>query len=71
MDRWEKRPRSIEERACQAYENAYSAVAGHLNRAERRTIKGRLIVAQAHADGLHAKIAVLESEIQELKGGAA
>ncbi len=71
MNRWEKRPRSVEERACQAYENAYFTIAGHLNRAERRTIKGRLLVAQAHADGLHAKIAVLEAEVRDLKGGAA
>ena len=69
MDRWHHPPRTVEERACEAYENAYSATAGHLNRAERRTIKGRLIVAQAHADGLYAKIAVLEAEVQTLKGG--
>ena len=69
MDRWPHRPRTVEERACQAYETAYNATAGHLNRADRRTIKGRLIVAQAHADGLCAKIAVLEAEVQTLKGG--
>lgn len=51
---------SIRQQADDAYFRAYSDIAGHLNRAERRTAKGKLIDAKA-------KIASLEAENKVLR----
>lgn len=51
---------SIREQAGDAYLMAYNEIAGHLNRAERRTAKGKLIDAKA-------KIAALEAENKVLR----
>lgn len=50
----------IHQKADDAYFRAYSDIAGHLNRAERRTDKGKLIDAKA-------KIAALEAENKVLR----
>lgn len=68
MDYFPKSSRS--ELANDAYESTYREAVGLLNRAERRTARGRQLVAEAHAKALLAKIEILESEITDLKGGA-
>lgn len=53
---------SLEQQSEEAYNRTYHECAGHLNRKDRRTVKGRLIVAEAEIKALRAKIAVLEQE---------
>ena len=50
---------SIREQAGDAYLRAYNEIAGHLNRAERRTAKGKLIEAKARIAALEAENKVL------------
>lgn len=52
-----KSPREL---ASDAYHNEYMCIAGHLNRKDRRTAHGKLIVA-------NAKIAALEAENEILR----
>lgn len=54
-----------------ATEEAYYAVLPkHMSRAERRTAKGRMLVAQAEAAALRAEVEFLKSELGRYKGNA-
>ena len=55
----------IEEQADQAYYNAYTEIAGGLNRKERRTAKGRLTEARALIAALQAQNEVLTREMEK------
>ena len=61
----------LKERADEQYSRVYMEEVGHLNRADRRTARGRLLVAEAHAKALQAKVEFLEREVEMMKGGAA
>ena len=52
-----------EESLRSARQEAYAAVCPPMNRAERRTAKGRMLVAQAEAAALRAEIEFLRSEL--------
>lgn len=54
------RSKSPREMASDAYHNEFMRIAGHLNRKDRRTAHGQLIVA-------NAKIAALEAENEMLR----
>jgi hypothetical protein len=43
---------------------AYEAVCPPMNRAERRTARGRLLVAQAEAAALRAEVEFLRAELE-------
>jgi hypothetical protein len=58
---------SADDRTQQAYTQAYYDYLGHMNRKERRTAHGRMLVAEAENKALLAKIAVLEAELEERK----
>lgn len=47
-----------------AYRNAYEEVCPPLNRAQRRSAKGRMLVAQAEAAGLRAENEVLRQQLE-------
>ncbi len=57
------RQREIEEARCRAYD-AY--VTPGMNRAARRTAKGRMLVAQGEAAALKAELEVVRRQIEEL-----
>ena len=48
-----------------AYWRAFDESVGQLNRKERRTARGRQIVAEAHAKALQSKIDALERMLKE------
>ena len=50
---------------------AYQSIVGTMNRAERRTARGRQLVAQGLAAALQVENDILKDRIQELEGGAA
>ncbi len=50
-----------------ARRRAYEAVCPPMNRAERRTAKGRMLVAQAEAAALRAEVEFLHAEVERLK----
>ncbi len=52
-----------------AISQAYSSVCPVMSRAERRTARGRMLVAQAEAAALRAEVEFLREELKE-KGGA-
>lgn len=56
-------------RAADAGRSAYREIAGHLNRAERRTAHGRLIVAKAEIARLEAENRVLRDAMEEFADG--
>jgi hypothetical protein len=47
-----------------AKESAYSAICPPMSRAERRTAKGRMLVAQAEAAALRAEVEFLRQELE-------
>ena len=63
--------RPVKERADDEYSRVYLNEAGNLNRAERRTARGRQLVAEARVKALQAKVDFLEQLVAtELPGGA-
>lgn len=52
-----------EESLRSAKQEAYAAVCPPMNRAERRTAKGRMLVAQAEAAALRAEVEFLRREL--------
>lgn len=63
-------PPSREERLQSAMDAAYSRVCPQMNRAERRTAKGKLLVALGKIAMLEAKLKFLEEEkLQQESGG--
>lgn len=48
---------------------AYSQVCPPMNRQERRTARGRMLVAQGEAAALRAENEFLKRELEMLKGG--
>lgn len=53
---------SIKEKAANAFDSTYRFELGVLNRAERRTVKGRLIEANARIKALEAMNKILLEE---------
>ena len=51
------------QKADEAYRKAYYENLGDLNRQQRRTARGRQLVAEAHAKALQARIDVLEDAL--------
>lgn len=62
---------TVEDRAHEAFHYTYYESVGNLNRKDRRTAKGRQVVAEAKLKASLAKISVLEEELRKQKGGAA
>jgi hypothetical protein len=52
-----------EDRIRSAKSRAYAEVCPPMSRAERRTAKGRMLVAQAEAAALRAELELLRSEL--------
>lgn len=48
-----------------AKRSAYEAICPTMNRAERRTARGRMLVAQAEAAALRAEVEFLRAELLE------
>lgn len=48
-----------------AYRTAYDAICPNLNRAQRRSAKGRMLVAQAEAAALRAENEVLRKQLED------
>ena len=63
MMRMPERP--LMERADDVYRDAYYEIVGNLNRAERRTAKGKLIVAEAEIAALKAQNEFLRQALEE------
>lgn len=59
---------TAEVKAQREYERIYYNLIGNMNRKERRTAHGQLLVAEAQNKALLAKIAVLEEELKATKG---
>lgn len=59
---------TAEAKANEAFERTYYEAVGHLNRKDRRTAHGRMLVAEAKNKALLAKIAALEEAIASVKG---
>lgn len=61
-----KRPvQSREDALNEAMDTAYSEVCPPMNRAERRSARGKLMVAQGQIAALKAKLAFLEAELRD------
>ncbi len=60
-----KIPQSRDDRLQQRMDEAYSSICPPMNRAERRTARGKLLVAQGKIAALEAKIKFLEEEQYE------
>lgn len=54
-----------EERLRRARMDAYDSVCPPMNRAERRTARGRMLVAQAEAAALRAEVEFLRGELAD------
>lgn len=61
----------LRERMKRNTADAYQSIVGTMNRAERRTARGRQLVAQGLAAALQAENDILKDRINELEGGAA
>jgi hypothetical protein len=57
------RQQEIADARCRAYE-AY--VSPWMNRAERRTSKGRMLVAQGEAAAMKAELEILRRQVEEM-----
>ncbi len=49
-------------------QEAYDAICPPMNRAERRTARGKMLVAQAEAAALRAEVEYLRSELANMNG---
>jgi hypothetical protein len=61
----------LQEKIARSTADAYQSIVGTMNRAERRTARGRQLVAQGLAAALQAENDILKDRIKELEGGAA
>ncbi len=55
----------LRERANEIYDRTYHNEVGVLNRKQRRTVRGRMLVVEAENKALRAKLEFLEQENKE------
>ena len=66
-DYWKSPDRCRAEQLEHEKRQAYADVCPPMNRAQRRTARGRMMVAQGEAAALRAEVEFLRQELEELK----
>ena len=67
-DFWKNADRYRDEQIERERRQAYADVCPQMNRAERRTARGRMLVAQGEAAALRAEVDFLRQELEQAKG---
>ena len=67
-DYWKSADRCHTEKLESKRLQAYSSVCPPMNRVERRTARGRMLVAQGESAALRAEVEFLQEELERAKG---